>query len=481
MKRLAFFAALMTVVSWISATRVVADEVDLIRGLTASNQNTATSPAEDENTDARRYTSLDQYTAPFQMRVAGQANPIASASAGSVTIRVRGLEEAARRSGTLRCEVVRVEDGSIVKRIDERIQFDGAGDAEPVTVLENAPDTVGVYEVRCRLLADRNPLWSRIAGVRTLGEERRFPLLIVSDATATRRPTNTVFEATGAVVPYDPEAWHAPAWVPDGASKLVPKVNQLVPDPWHSDSRAARPSEVIPEVLGVIEPNGEHVCKLPQLNANCRYLLSFAVEQRLSTAQENDRTSTDAIGVVEVACDPGFESIARKSSLSLPRYLSDADNQQERFELLHYSCGGQEFVRVRNPSDRDPLVLRSIEVFEAQKIESVSRVSPPHRRISLRVTEPNWRQRMTTDIMGLKELGFASSTIEMFRVQKSANRFAENATWLGYDAVMVPESAEDEFVRAHAVPALRSWLAADGIGVNEEVDGVPDTASNSSS
>lgn len=479
LQRLASVNAFMIVAVLMIGGAVAADELDALPGLSlanqnASNQDEATSSA--ANTGSGQYTSLDQYTAPFQMRVAGLADPIASTSAGPLTIRVRGLGEAARRSGTLRCEVVRVDDGSVSKRIDEKIKFDRAGDAEPVTVLESVPDTPGVYEVRCRLLADRNPLWSRIAGERKLGEERRFPLLVVSDEKPTQSLNNTVFEAMDAVVPYDREAWHAPAWVPEGASKLVPKVNQLVPDPWHSNSRGMRPSDWIPELLGVIEPNGEFVCKLPQMNASGRYLLAFSVGQPRPATEEGDSSSTDAVGFVEIARDPDFEVVTRRSLLSLPRYLSDTDNEKERLELLHYSCGKEEFVRVHNPSDRAPLVLRSIEVFQAVETDAAPRESSPHRRVTLRVAAPDWRQRITADIDGLKELGFADSTIEMFRVWKSAKRFAENASWLGYDALMIPGQAEDEFVRAHAVTALRRWLAVEGITVEQQEDRFAPTA-----
>ena len=424
----------------------------------------------DDSVRMDEYKSLDQYTAPFQLRVAGAADPIAVASTpGPLTIAVRGLDQHAQRSGTLRFELVRVEDRTVVRRVDEKVQLDARGDVSPLTVLENVPDSPGVYEVRCRLTADRNPLWSRIAGDRPLSDESRFPLLVVPASPRTNVGLTTVLRLLASVEPYDPEAWRTPAWVPEGASKLVPSVNQLVPDPWTASRKGA--AEEGPEtLLCTIEPEGESVFKLPQMEAHRRHLISFAIRQRRSKP-DGDGTSTavlsGAAGQIEVASNPEFVSVTRQSAISVPQFLSDADNDDERCDLVHYSTGGQEFLKVRNPSPRLPLELRSIEVYSAMEEETVETSSLTQRSAIVRMTSSDWMQRLTSDLGGLKDQGFADATVAMFRVWKSAQRVSENASWFGYDALMVPPHGKDEFVRAHSIEALRQWLAPDGIAVED--------------
>ena len=418
---------------------------------------------------ASQLASLDEYTAPFQLRVADSSRPFAVASASTeVTVAVRGLSEFARRSGTLRGELLRVEDGAIIARVNEKIQLDQQGDSPVITLLEDVPGAEGVYEVRCRLIADRNPLWARIAGDRPLGDEKRFPLMVVAAPASERKATRTVLRALAPVQPFDRDSWHPPSWVPQGASNLVPNVNQFVADPWKASSRD---SDSASSSLCTIEPGGEFVCKLPEMAAHQRHVLSFAVKQRRvvsSRTGDPSKSASGSTGEIEVAIDPEFRSVIRRHALSMPQYVSDADNDAERLELVHYATGRSEFLRVRNPSPRFPLELHSIEAFIATSEEVDASGIPATRRVMLDVTASDWSEQATADIVGLDEKGFADATVTMFRLWKASQRVAENADWFGCNVLNVRSESADLLVRSCAIEAVRRWLVPEGIAVPDE-------------
>ncbi|MEO1524175.1 MAG: hypothetical protein AAFX06_02010 [Planctomycetota bacterium] len=429
-----------------------------------------------------QYTTLDQYTAPFQMRVAGFASPIGVASAtGGLTIAVRGLDESAGRSGILRVELVRVEDNKVLHRLDEKVKLDQLGNAPATTLLDVLPETPGVYEVRCRLTAERNAIWARIAGNRAMGDEKRFPLLIASaDQTAGSQPN--VLRPLDPVQAYDREAWHTPSWVPEGASRLVPNVNQLVADPWNSNARGSTSAESGDMLLCQIEPGGEFVCKLPDMAPHKRHLITFSVRQRHAAGADKPTAANSAAGQIEIATDPEFRTIVGRHPLSMPQHLTNADNDLERLEFVHYPSENDEFLRILNPSQRFPLAIRSVEAFAVEQIHHDGETRPvaqtglaasTTRQVTLQVTESTWAQTATSDITGLQASGFAEATSEMYRIWKAAERIAENAPWVGYEKLLVQPRRKNEFVRSFAIESLRRWLTPYGIEVAMESEAAP--------
>ena len=352
-----------------------------------------------------------------------------------LTVRLVGMEDPGGTEIRFRFELIDVDDGTVVSRLEKDIPVDADGNSTPLELLSKAPDKPGVFEIRCNVTPAQSKLWPKFSGGPTKADIR-LPLLVSKvsgEADRDQGLTETEPELLGRASSFDPDSWRATSWIPENASRLVPKVRvkEIVREPWNAFSKE-KESEDEHENLCSIEPGSQSVVKLPKMTAHERHLISIVISAG---------NGFSPVGQIELAETPEFNRVSRKEAFSVVPRLAGDTVEDKRIEFTHYPGAETQFVRVTSPaSSKEKLQIVSIEVLSAS--ESPRRPTIDHektRSATLVITSPDWARTMTRDY-DLSNRGFAEPTIALYRTWKSVSRIAQDARWLGIDSISTPNT-----------------------------------------
>ncbi|MDV6029779.1 MAG: hypothetical protein F9B45_06660 [Phycisphaera sp. RhM] len=396
---------------------------------TASSPAAATTPSDTPANDPPHRLRPELATRPFEFHSTNPAWPLVAADdEHQLSVKIRSLPQYADRELTLYYQLIRVEDGAVVGREQTDLRLSSSGDSEEIAIAASSPDQPGVYEIRCRLTEKSDRIWSRLTRSPQQLASVQTPWMVFQEPTD-QDVESLTWRQIGTIEPIDSSDWQRPAWMPNGATKLVPNVKRvsesLTLSPRRSDSRD-QPHELAP---------GQFLVGfLGELKPHQPYQLSITLtESTLDAAPKTAR--------IEFASTPEFHSITRTLTLPFGRPMdvsSDGLAAVVTHQLLHFAHEGHEFVRITNPSGDQPISIESLVLAAPVSGESVSDGHTASRHVTLRVDSPNWLTDLNTDYKVQVARGeYAESTALMFYVWKATLRLGTHAAWCGYDEVSV--------------------------------------------
>ncbi|QDV83514.1 hypothetical protein [Planctomycetes bacterium TBK1r] len=447
----------------------------------ASSTSAANTPSDVSANDPPNRPRPDLATGPFAFHSTNPAWPLVDADdEHQLSVKIRSLPQYADRELTLHYKLIRVEDGAVVGREQTDLRLSPSGDSEAIAIAASSPDRPGVYEIRCRLSEKSDRIWSRLTRSPNQLASVQTPWMVFQDPTD-QDVESITWRRIGPIEPMDPSDWQRPAWMPNGATKLVPNVKRVSESLTLSPRRNASrdPSHELAPGQSMVGFLGERQPHQP-------YQLSITLtESTLDAAPKTAR--------IEFASTPEFHSVTRTLTLPFGRPMdvsSDGLPAVVTHQLLHFAHDGHEFVRITNPSGDQPISIESLVLDEPVFDESVLDEHTTSRHVTLRVDSPDWMTDLNTDYMAQVAQGdYAESTALMFYLWKATSRLSTHAAWCGYDEVSVaidPRAwiATPTSAQANAAPgplwlgdyieaAITAWSASGSVRVTPRRPGRP--------
>ncbi|MCS7467221.1 hypothetical protein NZK35_11260 [Stieleria sp. ICT_E10.1] len=399
--------------------------IEASTGAAADSKTPSDVPASDP--PDRQWSNLA--TRPFEFHSTNPAWPLVDADdKHQLSVKIRSLPQYADRELTLHYELIRVEDGAVVGREQTDLRLSPSGDCEEIAIAASSPDQPGVYEIRCRLSEKSDRIWSRLTRSPNQLASVQTPWMVFQDKTDDDVEPIT-WRRIGSIEPIDPSDWQRPAWMPNGATKLVPNVKRVSESLTLSTRRHAARDQ--PHELA---PGQSMVGFLGELKPHQPYQLSLTLaESTLDAAPKTAR--------IEFANTPEFQPVTRTVTLSVGRPMdvaSDSLAAVVTHQILHFAHDGHEFVRISNESGDQSISIKSLLLDEPVSGESASDEHKTPRHVTLRVDSPNWLTDLNTDYTNQVARGdYAESTALMFYLWKATSRLATHAAWFGYDEASV--------------------------------------------
>ena len=385
--------------------------------------------ATDTSSDLANRNRLDLATRPFEFHSSNPAWPLVSAGDEcQLSVKIRSLPQSADREVTLNYELIRVEDGAVVGREQTDLRLNASGDSEEIAIAASSPERPGVYEIRCRLTEKSDRIWSRLTRSPNQLAAVQTPWMVVQDQTD-RAVESKRWRQVGTIEPIDLSDWQRPAWMPNGATKLVPNVKRVSESLTLTPRR--NPSRTQPHELA---PGQSFVGFLGELKPHQAYQLSVTLAE--STLDEARKTAR-----IEFAGTPEFHSVTRTVTLPVGRPMDVSSGGLAAVvthQILHFAHDGQEFVRITNESGDQPISIGSLILDEPVSGELIADQHPSTRHVTLRVDSPDWLTDLNTDYAApVKRGGYAESTALMFYLWNATSRLGTHAAWCGYDEISV--------------------------------------------
>ena len=440
--------------------------------LTDQTSTTAANPIED------RQRSFDQATAPIRFQ--SQRSDWQLVPAGescSLQVRIDALPQRANQDVTLIYQLLRVGDDQVIDRRRFELTLSDSGQSKFVELAAQSPTAPGIYEIRCRVNAKPDRLWSRLQWSRELLANTRVPLVVIeqasalhaSDATSKTSNANempilrpTRWTTVANVGRISQEDWMAPAWIPGAANRIVPNVRRvgesLTLNPWRDRS------ELEPTQLA---PTESYVGALTDLVPHQPFQLAIALDLTAAGIRKHPIQ-------VDFSDSPKFDAISRSVELVLQRSpdVDHADSTLDWARLLFFPKAESEFVRITNAAPDRSIMIRSVQLDQTDDASGHDTSIPITRPVDLHVTSADCLKWLTADYDDIAEQrGYADSTANLLRRFKLIERMEVHAKWLGYDRIqLVGDSALVEAFSDNAVAtapweralldsATRNWLA----------------------
>lgn len=382
---------------------------------------------------------LDDATGPFEFRSTNPDWPFVDVGdTGLLSVRIRSLPQYADRDLELVYELVRVQDGAVVGREQTGLRLDRSGDSDSIAIASTAPAEAGVYEIRCSVAEKSDRIWSRLTRGSNELASTNTPWMVfesrsdpTTDLTAEASSRSTVqWREVGPIHRIDPDSWQRPAWMPSGATKLVPNVKRvsesLTLPPWR-DSQQVQSHQ--------LAAGESFVGALEQIKPHQTYQLSIKI-----TESEFGSESTSV--QIDFAQSPDFDTVTRTVKLDGGRRL-DVSSQgiasERTYDVLYFAGSENEFVRINNNSSETNVTIESVILSQPDQTGSESKSLPPPRPIGLSIRSHNWLRELESDYAIDSALGqYAESTQAMFRIWNAVLRLNDHAAWYGYDEINLP-------------------------------------------
>ncbi|MEO1619219.1 MAG: hypothetical protein AAFV88_25445 [Planctomycetota bacterium] len=380
---------------------------------------------------------IDSFTRPFLFRSASAKWPLVDAGQPcNLTVRLDGLSEHAGAELTCVFRLVRVEDGQVVAREQTSCQLDESGHTKDIALLDLAPPSSGIYEIRCRMIRPVDPLWSRFQRREEELASATMPLIVrTEDADPRNSATNHDWSEMQSIDELDLETWQALQWVPGNASRLVPNVKRvsetITTPPWKTSDK--------PNLLDVtLAPGNAFLGGLPKQEAHSFHEL--VIDWRQVTPRLDDIPLS-----IQFSRSPTFESIETELQTVATRQLDLSSGglaPPAPIRSLYVPSSSQMYCRVVNRSDEDAIQIRSAQF--RRLIATTRTVSQPdpdvHQRpdVTLDVHDDTWVNALTADLSQLAARGgFHPLSVALYRVNVASARIPSYAHWFGCDEVRV--------------------------------------------
>lgn len=413
-----------------------------------SSDSASSDPAKGEPS-AELTRLLDLSTAPFEFRSTNPDWPLVAASdRNTLTVTVKSLTQHAGQEMLLIYELVRVDDGRVVGREQTELRLSSSGDSETISLAASAPESAGVYEIRCRLTEKPDRIWSRFTHSPRELASTKTPWMVYAtaverlpDSPSTRSPIAPLaWKEKRSLPKINPSDWQSPSWMPNGATRLVPNVKRVSESlsPWRDDS-SPRSHEIL--------PGDSFVGLMKDLQRHHTYQLTMAIGPTVVDP-------APAVIRIDFSPSPTFESISKTLKLYGESQLDVSAEgllTVRNFSLLHHPNADAEFIRITNESTDRPVSLESLQ-FAQHDLDAVSeQQDAAHRGVTLWIESANWLDNLTSDYFELAgRHDYADSTVLMYRLWKASTRLGDHSRWCGYDEINLTMDLGDVI----PVPAL---------------------------
>lgn len=425
-------------------------------GITARADDTSQpSEAADPTALDIQQSSYDVSTKPFEFRSTHAQWPLVPASDPSqLSVTIRSLAKYAGRDLVLVYQLIRVDDGAVVAREQTDLKLNASGDSESISIASSAPPQEGVYEIRCRLAEKSDNIWSRftrssddIATVKTpwlvyLNDRDRQQESVSGSADRIASTLQPRWRKVQTVNRINPNDWQMPAWIPDGATHLVPNVKRVSGSlnltPWRDETHSNHYQ---------ILPGESFVGYLSELAAHQPYQLLIQV----GVAEAKQIVDVEPSTIrVEFARSIAFDSVSQAVDLSVQRPLEVIANSANHSKpkrssvskLLHYAAAPSEFIRITNQSTDKTVVIDTVTLSKWMSDEAKFQADPIERTITLETSSANWVSALSADYGGLPtQGGYSDRTVMFFRLWKSISRLSLHASWCGYNEIVLPQAS----------------------------------------
>ena len=427
---------------------------------------------------ADRKRSFDQATAPF--RFVAHCNDwqlVPASSSCGLRVRIDTLPDHANQEVVLVYELLRVEDDQVIDRRTFDLTLSDSGQSDFVELAAQSPAAPGIYEIRCRLNAKPDRIWSRFQWTKDPIANTRVPLIVIKQ-TSTEGSASSADNANhqdqtpvlkrirwttlANVGRISPEDWTAPAWIPGAANRIVPNVRRvgetLSLNPWrdrrdHQPTRLAQSQSYIGALTDLV-PHRPFQISI-ELGINAEGTRQHALQVEFSDSHR-------------------FDVISRSVELSVQQSpdVNHADSTSQWVKLLFFPKAESEFVRITNRSTEKPVVIHSVRLDKKGKALPTDDRIAVSRPVNLQVTSADCFAWLAADYDDIAERrGYARSTANLLRRFKLIQRIEDHADWLGYDRLQrVGKSTANEWFttatadlaeweRVLLADATRSWLA----------------------
>ncbi|MCA9136473.1 MAG: hypothetical protein KDB00_06935 [Planctomycetales bacterium] len=380
----------------------------------------------------------DQSTWPLEFRSTSPDWPlVAENDRHALTVTVRSFSEHAGQDLLLIFEQIRVDDGQVVGHEQTELRLNSKGDSEPIPLVSSAPDTAGVYEIRCRLTEKPDRLWTRFTRASQEYASVKTPFLVHRPASESPVTASSqrklVWREPQLVHRVEPSDWQSPSWIPDGATRLVPNVKRVGESltPWRDN-----PSPT----SHVISPGESYVGLMKDLQPHQTYQLSIMTGSTIPDHQPS-------LIRVDFSSSPTFESISQTITLNGESQLDvsvEGFLSVRSFNLLHHPAAGNEFVRVTNEATRRSLSIESMQFAQLDSNSLGEQFATTGRGVTLWIESANWMEKLTadyTDTTNARE--YSDATVLMYRLWKASTRLSDHSRWCGYDQINLASDLGD--------------------------------------
>ncbi|MGI9469932.1 MAG: hypothetical protein ACR2NZ_00270 [Rubripirellula sp.] len=399
--------------------------VDLLQGRVTKSE-----PIDDPKATDNGFQWSVKRSAGDQIRLTG-LNPVPVYEPGAdlkLSLGLNAVADHASRELTLQYSVVRVSHGETVLLQRHPVHTDEQGNCPPISIDELAPDSPGIYELRCEVLEDDEKIWARLRKREPSIARVGRPFLVMRPEGIAPTEEPAPWETVGTIRPSE-SSWSVGQWLPKPATRFIPGSSVQSVTPPNNLPKA----EHVGESVTVLPVDDTFQATLPVLRPGIPHKISI----RFPAARP-----------VRLRVDIGGTDQRARPELSF--VLTDPESQGSRKKWRKYTF-------VHYPVDEEQIWLTNLSStpfrFESVSVEAgpnhltknitndseASNQLADTRKAILQPGDIDWVSRLARDVAKREPLDDCDpATIAMYELWVAVDRLRDHAIANGLNGLMLP-------------------------------------------
>ena len=343
---------------------------------------------------------------------------------------VNAMMRQASTALTLQYSIVQVSNDETIVLHRHPIRINSNGNSDPIRITEVAPDTPGVYELRCQVSEVEDRIWDRLRRREPPLLRIGRPFFVVPEQGITIPPTANPWKTAGTLRPSESN-WSVGQWLPKTTTRFIPGVNS---QSLESELERAQHDE---ETVSLLQPQKTFQATLPILTAGLPHKITIRLP-----ATQNVQLRFEVGGLTDRDHPATRFTLADTKTTNLGEqwrthtfvhypvdddqiWLTNLSNEVVQLESIQVESGPQHLVQTR------PDLNSSRET-----------ASSSQRNTILQLGGIDWVDSLSTDVSKRYRLDECdATTIAMVKLWVALDRACDLAHTNGMNGIMLPANA----------------------------------------